>query len=64
MFGKKINRAIILAAGDGDRMGELTIGLPKVLLPGNLGEPIIVSPISDEDKEKIFYKNAKKLLGL
>ncbi|MEE8619736.1 MAG: sugar phosphate nucleotidyltransferase [Dehalococcoidia bacterium] len=46
MPNKKINRAVILAAGDGDRMGELTTDLPKVLLPRNMQEPIIVSPIA------------------
>ncbi len=40
-----ITRGIILAAGDGDRMGELTRDLPKVLLPINEGEPLILSPI-------------------
>jgi choline kinase len=41
-----ITRGVILAAGDGDRMGELTRDLPKVLLPiNNEGEPLILSPI-------------------
>ena len=40
-----ITRGVILAAGDGDRMGELTRDLPKVLLPINEGEPLILSPI-------------------
>jgi len=29
----QITRGVILAAGDGDRMGELTRDRPKVLLP-------------------------------
>ncbi len=40
-----ITRGVILAAGDGDRMGELTRDHPKVLLPINEGEPLILSPI-------------------
>jgi len=40
-----ITRGVILAAGDGDRMGELTRDRPKVLLPINEGEPLILSPI-------------------
>jgi choline kinase len=41
-----ITRGIVLAAGDGDRMGELTKNRPKVLLPLNSkGEPLIASPI-------------------
>lgn len=40
-----ITRGVILAAGDGDRMGELTRDLPKVLLPINEGTPLILSPI-------------------
>lgn len=40
-----ITRGVILAAGDGDRMGELTRDRPKVLLPINNGEPLILSPI-------------------
>jgi len=45
MLNTKINRAVILAAGDGDRMGDLTRNHPKVLLPANQGEPLITSPI-------------------
>lgn len=46
MLDAKINRAVIIAAGDGDRMGELTRDRPKVLLPINdKGEPMILSPI-------------------
>jgi choline kinase len=40
-----INRAVILAAGDGDRMGTLTTHCPKVLLPTHTGEQLILSPI-------------------
>ena len=45
MVKRRINRAVILAAGDGDRMGELTRNLPKVLLPIHKGEPMMLSPI-------------------
>ena len=45
MLRTKINRAVILAAGDGDRMGTLTTHRPKVLLPTDIGEPLILSPI-------------------
>ncbi len=45
MLNTKINRAIILAAGDGDRMGELTRDRPKVLLPIDKEEPLVLSPI-------------------
>ena len=45
MLDTKINRAVILAAGDGDRMGKLTRDHPKVLLQINKGEPIVLSPI-------------------
>ena len=37
-------KGIILAAGDGDRMGELTSRVPKVLLTV-LGKPLILYPI-------------------
>jgi choline kinase len=40
-----ITRGVILAAGDGDRMGELTRDRPKVLLPLNKDEPLVLSPI-------------------
>jgi choline kinase len=40
-----ITRGVILAAGDGDRMGTLTKNRPKVLLPINKGEPMILYPI-------------------
>jgi len=45
VLNTKINRAIILAAGDGDRMGELAKDCPKVLLPVNKEEPLVLSPI-------------------
>lgn len=41
----QIHRAVILAAGDGDRMGTITNDRPKVLLPTDTGEPLILSPI-------------------
>jgi choline kinase len=40
-----VTRGVILAAGDGDRMGTLTRNHPKVLLPINKGEPLILYPI-------------------
>jgi choline kinase len=41
-----VTRGVILAAGDGGRMGKLTKECPKVLLPLNSkGESLIVSPI-------------------
>ena len=44
--GTFVSRGIILAAGDGDRMGDLTKQHPKVLLPINhSGDPIIAYPI-------------------
>ncbi len=41
---KEINKGIILAAGDGDRLGPLTAICPKVLLPVN-GKQLIGYPI-------------------
>ena len=41
----KTNKGIILAAGDGDRLGSLTTILPKVLLPVNGKEQLIRYPI-------------------
>ena len=37
MFKKKVavKKGVILAAGDGDRLGALTAACPKVLLPVN-----------------------------
>jgi choline kinase len=45
MSTEKITKGIILAAGDGDRMGSLTTTCPKVLLPGNGKEQLIRHPI-------------------
>ena len=45
MHNDKINKGIILAAGDGDRLGSLTGILPKVLLPVNGKEQLIRCPI-------------------
>jgi len=45
VLNPRINRGVILAAGDGGRMGELTRGCPKVLLQINKEEHIILSPI-------------------
>lgn len=42
---EKISRGIILAAGDGGRLGSLTLTCPKVLLPAN-DMPLINYPIS------------------
>ncbi len=41
---EKINKGIILAAGDGDRLGSLTAICPKALLPLN-GKQLIWYPI-------------------
>jgi len=41
----KVNKGIILAAGDGDRLGSLTAICPKVLLPVNGKEQLIRYPI-------------------
>jgi len=45
MYKGKINKGIILAAGDGDRLGSLTAIRPKVLLPVNGKEQLIRYPI-------------------
>ncbi len=45
MHKEKINKGIILAAGDGDRMGSLTAICPKVLLLVNGKEQLIRYPI-------------------
>jgi choline kinase len=45
MHKKKTNKGIILAAGDGDRLGTLTAIRPKVLLPVNGKEQLIRYPI-------------------
>jgi len=45
MRKEKTNKGIILAAGDGDRLGTLTAIRPKVLLPVNGKEQLIRCPI-------------------
>jgi len=45
MHKEKINKGIILAAGDGDRLGSLTAICSKVLLPVNDKEQLIRYPI-------------------
>ena len=45
MRKEKTNKGIILAAGDGDRLGTLTAIRPKVLLPVNGKEQLIRGPI-------------------
>ena len=40
MFKWKVNKGVILAAGDGSRLGPLTLTCPKVMLPVN-GAPLI-----------------------
>jgi len=45
MRKEKVNKGIILAAGDGDRLGVLTAIRPKVLLPVNGKEQLIRCPI-------------------
>lgn len=45
MRKEKINKGIILAAGDGDRLGHLTITCPKVLLSVKEEAPLISYPI-------------------
>ena len=45
MRKEKVNKGIILAAGDGDRLGSLTAIRPKVLLPVNGKEQLIRYPI-------------------
>ncbi len=44
MLNRKVNKGIILAAGDGGRLGFLTTTCPKVLLPVN-GKALISYPI-------------------
>jgi len=45
MLNRKVNKGIILAAGDGDRLGHLTLTCPKVLLPVSEEAPLISRPI-------------------
>ena len=45
MLKRKVNKGIILAAGDGDRLGHLTLACPKVLLPVDEKAPLISYPI-------------------
>jgi len=45
MRKEKVNKGIILAAGDGDRLGSLTAICPKILLPVNGKEQLIRYPI-------------------
>jgi NDP-sugar pyrophosphorylase family protein len=37
-------KGVVLAAGDGSRMGSLTSDCPKVLLPQSNKEPLIACP--------------------
>ena len=43
--GVQVSKGIVLAAGDGDRLGSLTSNCPKVLLPRGNKEPLITYPI-------------------
>ena len=45
MRKRRVDKGLILAAGDGDRLSPLTLTCPKVLLPVNEGEPLIKFPI-------------------
>ncbi|MBA7603868.1 Bifunctional IPC transferase and DIPP synthase [subsurface metagenome] len=45
MLKRKVAKGIILAAGDGDRLGSLTLTRPKVLLPVHDQTPLIAYPI-------------------
>lgn len=42
---RRVDRAIILAAGDGGRLGRLTSTRPKVLLPVRNREALVIYPI-------------------
>ena len=44
VLNRQVNKGVILAAGDGDRLGSLTTTCPKVLLPIK-GKPLISYPI-------------------
>ncbi|MFC1983602.1 sugar phosphate nucleotidyltransferase [Chloroflexota bacterium] len=44
VLNQQVNKGVILAAGDGDRLGSLTTTCPKVLLPIK-GKPLISYPI-------------------
>jgi len=44
-YKPRVDKGIILAAGDGDRLGELTESCPKVLLPVQDNIPLIRYPI-------------------
>ncbi len=45
MYKRKVDKGVILAAGDGDRLGSLTLTCPKVLLPASDKAPLISYPI-------------------
>lgn len=45
MFKQRVNKGVILAAGDGNRLGPLTVSCPKGLLPVNDRVPLITYPI-------------------
>ena len=42
---RKVDKGVIIAAGDGERLGSLTANCPKVLLPVNDKAPLISYPI-------------------
>jgi len=44
VLNRQVNKGVILAAGDGERLGSLTTTCPKVLLPIK-GKPLISYPI-------------------
>ncbi|MBA7684136.1 Bifunctional IPC transferase and DIPP synthase [subsurface metagenome] len=45
MLKGKVNKGVILAAGDGDRLAPLTLTCPKALLPVNDEVPLIRYPL-------------------
>ncbi len=57
MHKERINKGIILAAGDGDRMGSLTAICPKGLLLVN-GKEQLIRPLKDTLKyaENHYYQ--------